>query len=52
MLCLHIPSFTGIVETMDTPAAVQTSAIFGIGLLYQGTAHRLMVEVSSKLDSF
>ena len=46
MLCLHIPALlpAGFAE-MEIPVMVQTAAVLGIGLLYQGTAHRLMTEV-------
>ena len=45
MLCLHIPSLLPppFVE-MDVSAVAQTAAMAGVGLLYRGTAHRLMVE--------
>ena len=48
MLCLHIPalhppSFTEL--ELEVPALVQIAALLGIGLLYQGSAHRLMTEV-------
>ena len=45
MLCLHIPSLLPVAfAEMDVPAEVQAAAIVGVGLLYQGTAHRLMTE--------
>ena len=48
MLCLHVPalhppSFTEL--ELEVPALVQIAALLGIGLLYQGCAHRLMTEV-------
>eukprot|EP00804_Cyclotella_cryptica_P008044 CCRYP_004559-RB/>CCRYP_004559-RB protein AED:0.02 eAED:0.02 QI:71/1/1/1/1/0.83/6/35/2055 len=45
MLCLHIPSLLPPSFTpMDIASSVQAAAIAGIGLLYQGSAHRLMTE--------
>jgi len=45
MLCLHIPSLLpAAFSDMEVPATVQTAALMGVGLLYQGTAHRLMTE--------
>ncbi|KAL1503732.1 hypothetical protein AB1Y20_012203 [Prymnesium parvum] len=48
MLCLHIPSLhpaTFMELELEVPAVVQIAALMGIGLLYQGSAHRLMTEV-------
>ncbi len=45
MLCLHIPALLGFPESAEIPPVTQTAALLGIGLLYQGTAHRLMTEV-------
>ena len=45
MLCLHIPSLLPHSFTpMDIASPVQAAAVAGIGLLYQGSAHRLMTE--------
>jgi anaphase-promoting complex subunit 1 len=45
MLCLHIPSLLPPSFTpMDIATPVQAAAVAGIGLLYQGSAHRLMTE--------
>lgn len=45
MLCLHIPSLLPPSFTpMDIASSVQAAAVAGIGLLYQGSAHRLMTE--------
>jgi hypothetical protein len=46
MLCLHVPALLppGFGD-LEIPSLVQTAALVGIGLLYQGTAHRLMTEV-------
>ncbi|XXQ32085.1 Anaphase-promoting complex subfamily unit 1 C-terminal domain containing protein [Plasmodiophora brassicae] len=46
MLCLHIPALlpSGFAD-LDVPILVQTTALLGIGLVYQGTCHRLMSEV-------
>ena len=30
---------------LEVPAVVQTAALLGVGMLYQGSAHRLMTEV-------
>ena len=48
MLCLHIPALHPPTFTeleLEVPAVVQTAALLGVGLLYQGSAHRLMTEV-------
>lgn len=45
MLCLHIPALLPQpFAEMEVSAAAQTAAIAGIGMLYCGTAHRLMAE--------
>jgi len=45
MLCLHIPALLPQpFAEMEVSAVAQTAAIAGIGLLYCGTAHRLMAE--------
>ena len=49
MLCLHIPSlhppsFTEL--ELEVPSIVQASALLGVGMLYQASAHRLMTEVA------
>lgn len=45
MLCLHIPSLIPQhFSAMDVAATVQTAAIAGAGLLYQGSSHRMMTE--------
>lgn len=45
MLCLHIPSLLPpSFAAMDVASAAQTAAVTGIGLLYQGSSHRLMTE--------
>ena len=46
MLCLHIPSLLPptISETTTKEATVQAAAILGVGLLYEGSNHRLMTE--------
>tara|TARA_B100001769_G_C22108034_1_gene598762 strand:- start:394 stop:1434 length:1041 start_codon:yes stop_codon:yes gene_type:complete len=45
MLCLHIPALLPQpFADMEVSAAAQTAAITGIGMLYCGTAHRLMAE--------
>lgn len=44
-LLLHIPSlYGGDLSEIEHSSTVQTSALLGIGLLYQGTCHRLMTE--------
>lgn len=46
MLCLHLPSLLPAqFSDMDVPILSQTAALIGIGLLYQGTGHRLMTEL-------
>jgi len=45
MLCLHIPSLLPpSFSTMEVASAAQTAAVSGIGLLYQGSSHRMMTE--------
>eukprot|EP00474_Spongospora_subterranea_P010640 CRZ11098.1 hypothetical protein [Spongospora subterranea] len=45
-LCLHIPALLPAgFDDMEIPLLVQTSAVLGLGLLYQGTSNRLMAEV-------
>ena len=45
MLCLHIPSLLPpSFSAMEVASAAQAAAIAGIGLLYQGSSHRLMTE--------
>jgi hypothetical protein len=45
MLCLHIPSLLPASFTaMDVAGPAQAAAVAGIGLLYQGSSHRLMIE--------
>ncbi|GMH71404.1 hypothetical protein TL16_g05640 [Triparma laevis f. inornata] len=45
MLCLHIPSLLPPPFTeMDVSSVAQIAAVAGVGILYQGSAHRLMTE--------
>jgi anaphase-promoting complex subunit 1 len=45
MLCLHIPSLLPASFTaMDVAGPAQAAAVASIGLLYQGSSHRLMTE--------
>ncbi|KAL7524613.1 hypothetical protein ACHAXR_000649, partial [Thalassiosira sp. AJA248-18] len=45
MLCLHVPSLLPpSFIPMDLASTVQAGAVAGIGLLYQGSSHRLMTE--------
>lgn len=45
MLVVHIPALLPPSSTnLPTPSIVQTAAMLGVGLLYQGTAHRRMTE--------
>mmetsp|Transcript_13328 Transcript_13328/g.46314 ORF Transcript_13328/g.46314 Transcript_13328/m.46314 type:complete len:1280 (+) Transcript_13328:1580-5419(+) len=45
MLCLHIPALLPQpFAEMEVSAAAQAAAMTGVGLLYCGTAHRLMAE--------
>ncbi|KAL9180507.1 hypothetical protein ACHAXT_010960 [Thalassiosira profunda] len=45
MLCLHVPSLLPqSFSTMELAAPVQAAAVAGIGLLYQGSGHRLTTE--------
>lgn len=45
MLCLHVPSLLPpSFLPMDLASPVQAAAVAGIGLLYQGSSHRLMTE--------
>ena len=46
MMCLHIPAIHPIsFPDLEVPSIVQTAALIGIGLVYQGTANRRMTEV-------
>ncbi len=46
LLSIHIPSLHPPSSTdLEVPPNVQTAALLGIGLLYQGTAHRRMTEL-------
>jgi anaphase-promoting complex subunit 1 len=46
MLFLHIPSrHPPSFPEIELPSAVQAAALLGVGLLYQGSAHRLMTEI-------
>jgi hypothetical protein len=45
MLCLHIPSLLPLsFSSIDVSAPAHAAAVSGIGLLYQGSSHRLMTE--------
>eukprot|EP00814_Leptocylindrus_danicus_P021824 CAMPEP_0116010592 /NCGR_PEP_ID=MMETSP0321-20121206/4085_1 /TAXON_ID=163516 /ORGANISM="Leptocylindrus danicus var. danicus, Strain B650" /LENGTH=1159 /DNA_ID=CAMNT_0003479705 /DNA_START=267 /DNA_END=3746 /DNA_ORIENTATION=+ len=45
MLCLHVPSLLPLTfSQMETSSVIQSAAIAGIGILYQGSSHRLMTE--------
>ena len=45
MLCLHIPSLLPpSFATIDVASQTQAAAVTGVGLLYQGSSHRLMTE--------
>jgi hypothetical protein len=45
MLCLHIPSLLPpSFSSIDVSAPAHAAAVSGIGLLYQGSSHRLMTE--------
>jgi anaphase-promoting complex subunit 1 len=46
LLSVHIPSLHPPSSTdLEVPANVQTAALLGIGLLYEGSAHRRMTEL-------
>jgi len=45
MLCLHIPSLLPpSFASIDFACSTQTAAVAGIGILHQGSSHRLMTE--------
>ncbi len=44
-LCLHIPALLPASLAAETGSYVHTAAVMGVGLLFQGTAHRLMTEM-------
>ena len=45
MLCLHIPSLLPVsFSSIDVCGPAHSAAVTGIGLLYQGSSHRLMTE--------
>lgn len=46
MLSIHIDALLPPTSAeLDVPASVMSAALLGLGLVYQGTAHRLMTEV-------
>lgn len=46
LLSIHIPALLPPTSTeLDVPHNVQVAAVVGIGLVYQGTAHRHTAEV-------
>lgn len=46
LLSIHIPALLPPTSTeLDVPHNVQVAAVIGIGLVYQGTAHRHIAEV-------
>lgn len=46
LLSIHIPALLPPTSTeLDVPHNVQVAAVIGIGLVYQGTAHRHTAEV-------
>jgi len=46
LLSIHISALLPPTSTeLDVPHIVKVAAIMGIGLVYQGTAHRLIAEV-------
>lgn len=46
LLSIHIEALLPPTSTeLDIPHVVQVASILGIGLVYQGTAHRHMAEV-------
>jgi anaphase-promoting complex subunit 1 len=45
MLCLHIPSLLPpSFSSIDVSSAANAAAVAGLGILYQGSSHRLMTE--------
>jgi anaphase-promoting complex subunit 1 len=45
MICLHIPSLIPQhFSAIDVASSVQTAAVTGAGLLFQGSSHRMMTE--------
>ena len=46
MLSIHVSALLPPTSTeLDVPHSVQVAAVLGIGLVYQGTAHRHIAEV-------
>jgi len=46
LLSIHIPALLPPTSTeLDVPHIVKVAAVLGIGLVYQGTAHRHIAEV-------
>jgi len=46
MLSIHVAALLPPTSTeLDVPHCVQVAAVLGIGLVYQGTAHRHIAEV-------
>ena len=45
MLCLHLPAFLPSHLQSEVSGVVRAAAVVGIGLVYEGSAHRLMTDV-------
>ena len=45
MLCLHLPAFLPPHLQSEVSCIVRSAAVVGIGLVYEGSAHRLMTDV-------
>ena len=45
MLCLHLPAFLPPHLQSEVSGVVRAAAVVGIGLVYEGSAHRLMTDV-------
>ena len=45
MLCLHLPAFLPPHLQSEVSGMVRAAAVVGIGLVYEGSAHRLMTDV-------
>ena len=46
MLSLHVFGMVSAINDVGVSSLVQTAALVGVGLLYEGSSHRHTVEVS------
>ena len=49
MLSLHVFGMVSAINDVGVSSLVQTAALIGVGLLYEGSSHRHTVEVRSRV---